>query len=81
MAINPPNGAALNETYDLYAWDGKQWTWLGAFLDTTSNTVSAQVSSLPKQVALFQSSTSLAPSMLPRRSLRARRRPAMRQPC
>ena len=60
LAINLPNGAALNETYDLYAWDGQQWAWLGAFLDTASNTVSAQVSSLPKQVALFQS-TSLAP--------------------
>ena len=60
LAVNLPNGAALNETYDLYAWDGQHWNWQGAFLDTASSTVSAQVPSLPKQVALFQS-TSLAP--------------------
>jgi len=60
LAINLPEGAATNDTYDLYAWDGAQWTWLGAYLDPSSNTVSAQIEPLPKQLALFQS-TSVAP--------------------
>jgi hypothetical protein len=60
LAINLPNGAGSNTTFDLYAWDGKDWTWLGAYLDPTSNTVSAQVEVLPKQVALFET-TSMAP--------------------
>nr|MBP7689976.1 hypothetical protein [Thermoflexales bacterium] len=60
LAINLPEGAATNDTYDLYAWDGAQWTWLGAYLDPSSNTVSAQIEALPKQLALFQS-TSMAP--------------------
>ena len=60
LAINLPNGAASNDTYDLYAWDGAHWAWLGAYLDPSSNTASAQIEALPKHVALFQS-TSLAP--------------------
>jgi Ig-like domain from next to BRCA1 gene len=61
LAINLPNGAqTANDTFDLYGWDGNTWSWLGAFLDTNSQTVSAQVPTLPKNVALFQT-TSAAP--------------------
>ena len=60
LAVNLPNGALTTDTYDLYEWDGAQWSWLGAYLDPTSNTVSAQIAALPKHVALFQS-TSVAP--------------------
>lgn len=60
LAINLPSNTQPNETFDLYAWDGHTWSWLGAYLDTTSNTVSAQVDRLPKTVALFQT-TSVAP--------------------
>ncbi len=61
LAIALPNGAqTANDTFDLYGWDGHTWSWLGAFLDTKSQTVSAQVPTLPKNVALFQT-TSAAP--------------------
>jgi hypothetical protein len=60
LAINLPDGASTNDTYDLYAWDGAQWAWLGAYLDPSSNTVSAQIEALPTHLALFQS-TSVAP--------------------
>ncbi|MBI5564871.1 MAG: hypothetical protein HY870_08250 [Chloroflexi bacterium] len=60
LAINLPEGANTDDTYDLYAWDGAQWMWLGAYLDPSSNTVSAQIEALPRQLALFQS-TSVAP--------------------
>ena len=33
LAINLPNGAqTATDTFDLYGWDGKTWSWLGAFL-------------------------------------------------
>jgi hypothetical protein len=58
LAINLPNGAqTASDTFDLYAWDGTTWSWLGAFLDTNSQTVSAQVPTLPKIVALFQTAS------------------------
>lgn len=60
LAINLPEAANTNDTYDLYAWNGTEWAWLGAYLDPSSNTVSAQIDALPKHVALFQS-TSVAP--------------------
>jgi hypothetical protein len=59
LAINLPNGAqTASDTFDLYGWDGQTWSWLGAFLDNNSQTVSAQVSALPKNVALFQTTSS-----------------------
>jgi hypothetical protein len=60
LAVNLPDGTSTTDPYDLYEWDGAQWSWLGAYLDPTSNTVSAQVAALPKHVALFQA-TSVAP--------------------
>ena len=58
LAINLPNGAqTATDTFDLYGWDGKTWSWLGAFLDNDSQTVSAQVAALPKNVALFQTAS------------------------
>ncbi len=60
LAINLPASVRPTDTFDLYAWDGKQWSWLGAYLDTASRTTSAQVEVLPKQVALFQTA-SVAP--------------------
>ncbi len=62
VAVALPEDAQLNGTYDLYTWDGKAWTWLGAYLDPTSRTVSAQVETLPKNVALFQTD-SVAPAV------------------
>jgi hypothetical protein len=62
IAVALPAGAQSDQTYDLYGWDGKAWSWLGAYLDPTSGTVSAQVESLPRNVALFQS-TSMAPAV------------------
>ncbi len=61
IAIQLPNDAA-DETYDLYAWDGQQWSWLGAYVDPQSKTAAAQVSQLPKTVALFQTA-SVAPAV------------------
>lgn len=60
LAINLPEGTQATDTFDLYAWDGKQWSWLGAYLDSASNTTSAQIAALPKNVALFQTA-SVAP--------------------
>lgn len=60
LAVNLPNGASTTDTYDLYEWNGAQWSWLGAYLDPASSTVSAQIAVLPKHVALFQS-TPVAP--------------------
>lgn len=60
LAVDLPANAQSTDTYDLYAWDGSRWMWLGAYFDPTSNTVSAQISQLPKIVALFQT-TSVAP--------------------
>ncbi|HZY43982.1 MAG TPA: NBR1-Ig-like domain-containing protein, partial [Anaerolineae bacterium] len=58
LAINLPHAAqTANDTFDLYGWDGKTWSWLGAFLDTNSQTVSALVPTLPKNVALFQTAS------------------------
>ena len=62
IAVALPNGAQPDQTYDLYGWDGEAWSWLGAYVDPASGTVSAQVDVLPKNVALFQS-TSTAPSV------------------
>ena len=62
IAVALPNGAQPDQTYDLYSWDGKAWSWLGAYVDPASATVSAQVEGLPKNVALFQS-TSTAPAV------------------
>jgi hypothetical protein len=62
IAVALPEGAQPDQTYDLYGWDGKDWIWLGAYVDPTSQTVSAQVETLPKNVALFQS-TSMAPAV------------------
>ncbi len=62
IAVALPNGAQADQTYDLYGWDGKNWSWLGAYVDPASGTVSAQVGALPKNVALFQS-TSMAPAV------------------
>ncbi len=62
IAVALPEGAQPDQTYDLYGWDGKDWAWLGAYVDPASQTVSAQVETLPKNVALFQS-TSMAPAV------------------
>ena len=62
IAVALPNGAQPDQTYDLYRWDGKAWSWLGAYVDPASGTVSAQVEGLPNNVALFQS-TSTAPAV------------------
>jgi len=62
IAVALPNGAQPDQTYDLYRWDGKAWSWLGAYIDPASGTVSAQVEGLPNNVALFQS-TSTAPAV------------------
>ena len=62
IAVALPNGAQPDQTYDLYRWDGKAWSWLGAYVDPASGTVSAHVEGLPKNVALFQS-TSTAPAV------------------
>ncbi|HTP07123.1 MAG TPA: NBR1-Ig-like domain-containing protein [Anaerolineae bacterium] len=62
IAVALPAGAQSDQTYDLYGWDGKTWSWLGAYVDPASGTVSAQVEALPKNVALFQS-TSTAPAV------------------
>jgi hypothetical protein len=62
IAVALPAGARSEQTYDLYGWDGKAWSWLGAYVDMSSGTVSAQVEALPKNVALFQS-TSTAPAV------------------
>jgi hypothetical protein len=62
IAVALPANAQPDQTYDLYGWDGKDWTWLGAYVDPDSKTVSAQVETLPKNVALFQS-TSIAPAV------------------
>jgi hypothetical protein len=62
IAVALPDGAQTDQTYDLYGWDGKAWSWLGAYVDPASGTVSAQVEALPKNVALFQS-TSMAPAV------------------
>jgi hypothetical protein len=62
IAVALPASAQPDQTYDLYGWDGKDWAWLGAYIDPASQTVSAQVETLPKNVALFQS-TSMAPAV------------------
>jgi hypothetical protein len=62
IAVALPDGAQTDQTYDLYSWDEKAWSWLGAYVDPASGTVSAQVEALPKNVALFQS-TSTAPAV------------------
>ena len=62
IAVALPAGAQSDQTYDLYGWDGTVWSWLGAYVDPASGTVSAQVEALPKHVALFQS-TSMAPAV------------------
>ncbi|HSD83176.1 MAG TPA: hypothetical protein VLG46_04935, partial [Anaerolineae bacterium] len=62
IAVALPDGAQPDQTYDLYGWNGKEWSWLGAYVDPDSGTVSAQVEALPKYVALFQS-TSMAPAV------------------
>ena len=62
IAVALPESAQPDQTYDLYGWDGKDWAWLGAYVDPASQTVSAQVETLPKNVALFQS-TSIAPAV------------------
>ena len=62
IAVALPAGAQSDQTYDLYGWDGTTWSWLGAYVDPASGTVSAQVEALPKNVALFQS-TSTAPAV------------------
>ncbi len=62
IAVALPESAQPDQTYDLYGWDGKEWAWLGAYVDPASQTVSAQVETLPKNVALFQS-TSMAPAV------------------
>src|SRR5512139_1950741 len=62
IAVALPGGAQPDQTYDLYGWDSKAWSWLGAYVDPASGTVSAQVDALPKNVALFQS-TSTAPAV------------------
>ena len=62
VAVALPAGAQSDQTYDLYGWDGKTWSWLGAYIDPSSGTVSAQVEALPKNLALFQS-TSMAPAV------------------
>jgi hypothetical protein len=62
IAVALPGSAQSDQTYDLYAQDGKAWSWLGAYVDPASGTVSAQVEALPKNVALFQS-TSTAPAV------------------
>jgi hypothetical protein len=62
IAVALPANAQPDQTYDLYGWDGASWLWLGAYVDPASGTVSAQVAALPKNVALFQS-TSMAPAV------------------
>ena len=62
LALNLPGDALPDQTFDLYGWDGQEWSWLGAYVDQDSQTVSAQVDALPKVVALFQS-TSIAPAV------------------
>lgn len=62
IAVALPESAQPDQTYDLYGWDGKDWAWLGAYVDPASQTVSAQVETLPKNVALFKS-TSMAPAV------------------
>jgi hypothetical protein len=62
IAVALPAGAQSDQTYDLYGWNGTTWAWLGAYVDPASGTVSAQVEALPKNVALFQS-TSTAPAV------------------
>ena len=62
LALNLPDDALPEQTFDLYGWDGNEWSWLGAYTDPSTGTVSAQVEALPRTVALFQS-TSLAPAV------------------
>lgn len=62
IAVALPAGAHSDQTYDLYGWDGKVWSWLGGYVDAASGTTSAQVESLPQNVALFQS-TATAPAV------------------
>ena len=57
LAIKIPDTAGAIDTLDLYAWNGTAWAWLGAYLDANSQTVSAQVMSMPKEVALFQTAS------------------------
>ena len=62
IAVGLPEDAQPDQTYDLFGWNGEQWSWLGAYIDPAGGTVSAQVETLPKNVALFQS-TSTAPEV------------------
>ena len=57
LAVKIPDNAGAIDTLELYAWNGTAWTWLGAYLDANSRTVSAQVMSMPKNVALFQTAS------------------------
>ena len=60
VAVKIQGDVQSANTLDLSAWDGKQWSWLGAYLDPVNETVYVQVAAMPKIMALFQTA-SVAP--------------------
>ncbi len=49
-----PNEAEPWDTLDLYSWDGEAWQWLPTRLDRATETLVAEVKTLPKSVMVMQ---------------------------
>lgn len=57
-----PNDAEPWETLDLYTWSGQAWQWVGSSVDLANEVISAQVSELPENLVVVQTS-SVAPAL------------------
>jgi len=64
VRVNIPAGAQPVDTLDLYAFDAESstWVWIGSSKNTAQDTILAAVDTLPKVVALMQT-TSAAPAI------------------
>ena len=57
MEIVIPNDAEPWEKLDLYSWNGSDWEWIGATLDSEREVLVANVDSLPPSIVVMQTKT------------------------